>query len=78
VLSSQSLPLRVGGTSFFESTFPLATSLIEKILEVHGLTPQDAVRIFPEVIKLGSALQKIADAVITIAVQPSAPTRSEE
>ncbi|MES2048691.1 MAG: hypothetical protein V4447_09845 [Pseudomonadota bacterium] len=68
-LSSQSLPLRVGGTSFFESTFPLATSLIENILESHGITQQDALRVFPAVINLGAALQKIADAAITISAR---------
>lgn len=77
-MSSQSLPLCVGGTSFFESTFPLATSLIENILEVQGITPQDALIIFPKVIKLGSALQKIADAVVTIAAQPDPSTRGAE
>jgi hypothetical protein len=72
-LSSHSLPLRVGGTSFFESTFPLATSLVENILEVHGIKPEDALRVFPAVINLGSALQKVADAVVTIAAQQGAP-----
>ncbi len=73
MLSSQSLPLRVGGTSFFESTFPLSTSLVEKILEVHGIKPQDALHVFPAVINLSSALQKVADAVVTIAAQQGVP-----
>ena len=71
-LSSQSLQLRIGGTSFFESTFPLATSLVENILEAHGIKQQDALRLFPAIINLGSALQKIADAVVTIAAQQDA------
>jgi hypothetical protein len=73
-LSSRSFPLRIGGTSFFESTFPLATALVENILESHGIKPEDAQHVFPEVINLSAALQKIADAVITIAAQQGAPS----
>jgi hypothetical protein len=71
LLSSNSLPLKVGGASFFDSTFPLATALVEKILECQGVAMTDAQREFPNVIKFGDALQKIADAAITIAVQRS-------
>ena len=72
-LSRRSLPLRIGGTSFFESTFPLATSLVDSVLEDIGITPQDALHVFPSVINLGSALQKLADAAVTIAVQRQGP-----
>ena len=68
-LSSESLPLRVGGTTFFDSTFPLATALVDKILEHQGIKPTDALREFPNVINLGDALQKITDAAITAAVR---------
>jgi hypothetical protein len=68
-LSSRSLPLRIGGTSFFDSTFPLATALVESILESHGIRSENALQVFPAVINLGAALQKIADAVVTIAAE---------
>jgi hypothetical protein len=61
--------LRIGGTSFFESTFPLATSLVENILEAHGIKQQDALWLFPAIINLGSALQKIVDVAVAIAAQ---------
>jgi hypothetical protein len=64
-LKTESFPLRVGGGSFYESTFPLATSLVEKILEAHGVTASDAAHEFPAVINLSSALQKLADAIVT-------------
>jgi hypothetical protein len=68
-LSSSSFPLKVGGTSFFESTYPLATALVEKILEDLGIAPTDAERVFPSVIEFGRSLQKITDAAVSIAVQ---------
>jgi|GEM_PF-6179328 len=68
LLKAESFPLRVGGDSFYESTFPLATSLVEKILEVHGVKASDALHEFPAVINLGAALQKLADAVVTESV----------
>ena len=68
-LSSESLPLRIGGATFFNSTFPLATALVEKILEDQGIKSADAKREFPNVINLGDTLQKITDAAVTVAVR---------
>jgi hypothetical protein len=70
-LSSKSLPLKVGGASFFDSTFPSATALVEKVLEDHGIPPADAQREFPNVIRFGDAVQKITDAAVTIAARGS-------
>ncbi len=69
LLSSKSFPLKIGGGTFFESTFPLAIALVENILEAHGISPQNALHEFPAVINLGSALQKLADAMVTVAAQ---------
>jgi hypothetical protein len=64
-LASQTLPLCIGGKTFFDSTYPLATALTEKILEFHGVTYQQAEHEFPKIINLGRSLQALADAVVT-------------
>ena|SRR5437773_2764061 len=68
-LRSETLELRLGGTTFFDSTYPLETRLIEKILEIHGVTMEQALQEFPKITELGHSLQKLADAAVNIAVE---------
>ncbi len=68
-LGGETLELRLGGTTFFDSTYPLETRLIEKILEIHGVTMEQASQEFPRITDLGHSLQKLADAAVNIAVE---------
>jgi hypothetical protein len=68
-LKQVEMELRIGGTTFFDSTYPLATALLEKVLEEHGVTPEHAQVEFPKIIKLGKSLQKLSDAAVIIAVE---------
>jgi hypothetical protein len=68
-LRGETLELRLGGTTFFDSTYPLETRLIEKILEIHGVTMEQAAQEFPRITDLGHSLQKLADAAVNIAVE---------
>lgn len=68
-LDQQTLPLCIGGGTFFDSSYPLATALIEKILEIHGVPAQQAKHEFPKIINLGRSLQALADAVVTDTVK---------
>src|SRR5438132_9541717 len=55
-LRGETLELRLGGTTFFDSTYPLETRLIEKILEIHGVTMEQAAQEFPRITDLGHSL----------------------
>jgi hypothetical protein len=68
-LRGETLELRRGGTTFFDSTYPLETRLIEKILEIHGVTMEQASQEFPRIPALGHSLRKLADAAVNIAVE---------
>jgi hypothetical protein len=68
-LRDETLELRLGGTTFFDSTYPLETRLIEKVLERHGVTMEQASLEFPRITDLGHSLQKLADAAVNIAVE---------